>query len=73
MWLPEIGLGLGRERGIYLGRDREWLYWYDEVGNRLPTPEEKVQQAQAQADQAQARAERLAEKLRELGIDPNSV
>ena len=73
VWLPEIGLGLGRERGTYLGRDREWLYWYDEVGDRLPTPEERVQQAQMQADQAQARAERLAEKLRELGIGPNSV
>jgi len=43
VWLPEIGLGLGRERGIYPGRDREWLYWYDQVGNRLRTPEERVQ------------------------------
>ena len=73
MRLPEIRLGLGRERGSYLERDLGWLYWYDEGGNRLPTPEKRVQQVQAQADQAQARTERLAEKLRELGIDPNSV
>ncbi|MBE9063109.1 Uma2 family endonuclease [cf. Phormidesmis sp. LEGE 11477] len=57
--IPEIGLSLGRERGIYLGREREWLYWYDESGKRLPSPEEKV--------------ERLVEKLRELGIDPETV
>ncbi|NEQ32438.1 MAG: hypothetical protein F6K04_15785 [Leptolyngbya sp. SIO4C5] len=23
VWLPEIGLGLGRDRGVYLGRERE--------------------------------------------------
>ncbi|MBT9317888.1 Uma2 family endonuclease [Leptothoe spongobia] len=73
LWLPDIGLGLGRERGTYLGREREWLYWYDEAGNRLITPEEKALQAQARAEQEQARAERLANKLRELGIDPDSV
>ena len=66
IWLPEIGLGLGRERGIYLGREREWLYWYDNEGHRLLTPEEKV-------EQEQTRAERLAEKLRELGVDPDSL
>ncbi|MBX2862766.1 MAG: Uma2 family endonuclease [Leptolyngbyaceae cyanobacterium MAG.088] len=87
VWLPEIGLALGRERGTYLGREREWLYWYTQDGTRLPTPEELAQQAeakakqaqtqadqaQAQVEQAQAKADRLAEKLRELGIDPNAV
>ncbi|MEB3210952.1 MAG: Uma2 family endonuclease [Leptolyngbyaceae bacterium] len=73
VWLPEIGLALGRDRGTYLGREREWLYWYDEAGNRLLTPEERVQQEQSRAEQEQSRADRLAEKLRELGIDPNSV
>ncbi|MEM6591464.1 MAG: Uma2 family endonuclease [Cyanobacteria bacterium P01_C01_bin.73] len=86
-WLPEVGLGLGRDRGVHLGYEREWLYWYSETGDRLPTPEELAQQAQAnadraqteaqraqmQAEQAQSRAEQLAEKLRSLGIDPDSV
>jgi Uma2 family endonuclease len=66
VWLPKVGLGLGRERGIYLGRDREWLYWYDEAGQRLSTPEERIAQESARAD-------RLADKLKELGIDPESV
>lgn len=67
--LPEIGLSLWYERGVYLGREREWLYWYDEAGNRLVTPEEKADQA----EERQARAERLANKLRELGINPDSI
>ncbi len=73
VWLPEVGLGLGRDRGLYLGREREWLYWYDQTGNRLPTPEEKIQQEQVRAAQEQARAERLAAKLKALGIDPDEV
>jgi hypothetical protein len=66
VWLPKVGLGLGRERGIYLGRDREWLYWYDDTGQRLSTPEEGIAQESARAD-------RLADKLKELGIDPEAV
>ncbi|MEO0458918.1 MAG: Uma2 family endonuclease [Cyanobacteria bacterium P01_A01_bin.114] len=87
VWLPEIGLGLGRDRGTYLGREREWLYWYNEAGQRLPTPEEKVQaaeqkaqqaeqrvlQAQEKVLQAQARAAQLAAKLKEMGIDPGAL
>ncbi len=80
IWLPEIGLALGRDRGIHQGWEREWLYWYDEMGKRLLTPEESAVQAQIQAAQAQmqiaqaqAKAERLAAKLQELGIDPNEV
>ncbi|MBD2446400.1 Uma2 family endonuclease [Nostoc sp. FACHB-152] len=73
VWMPEIGLALGRERGTYLGRTREWLYWYDEAEQRLPTPEELVQQERERAQQEQQRAERLAQRLRELGINPDEI
>jgi len=73
VWMPEIGLALGRERGTYLGRTREWLYWYDETGQRLPTPEELVQQEKERAQQEKQRAERLAQRLRELGINPDDI
>ncbi|WP_199249250.1 Uma2 family endonuclease [[Phormidium] sp. ETS-05] len=64
IWMPEIGLGIGCERGNYSGVTREWLYWYDAEGKRYLTPEEKVKDAVQRAD-------RLAQRLRELGIDPD--
>ena len=66
LWLPEINLGIGMELGTYQGITREWLYWYNEQGKRLVTPEE-------QAKQAQQRADMLAERLRALGVDPDSI
>ncbi|MEO0352040.1 MAG: Uma2 family endonuclease [Cyanobacteria bacterium P01_A01_bin.15] len=56
IWLSEIGLGLGRDSGRYNGWQREWLYWYDESGKRLLTPEENAEQAQTAAVQAQTAA-----------------
>jgi Uma2 family endonuclease len=94
VWLPEIGLGLGRERGTHQGIEREWLFWYDEQGNRYPTPEEQIErteqkleqerqraeqerqraeQERQRAEQERQRAERLAARLRELDIDPDSL
>lgn len=66
IWLPKVGLGLGRERGLYLGREREWLYWYNQNGERLLTPEERVQQSNTRAD-------KLAAQLKALGIDPETL
>ena len=66
IYLPEIGLGIGCEQGTYQGITREWLYWYDEPGKRILTPEERVKQAEE-------RARLLAERLRSLGIDPETI
>jgi Uma2 family endonuclease len=94
LWMPEIGLGIGYERGDYGGITRDWLYWYNEDNQRYPTPSEWVQleqqqssieiskarQAKAETEQAKAEteqvrnlAEKLAAKLRTLGIDPNAL
>jgi len=62
LWLPEINLGIGRERGMYQGIEREWLYWYDEEGNRYLTPEEIVEEARKQANQAQLEANKTVEE-----------
>jgi Uma2 family endonuclease len=59
IWMPEIGLGMGKDRGTYQGLTREWLYWYDQNSNRYPTPEEQLQQ--------------LLVKLQQQGIDPNTL
>ena len=57
--LPDIGLGLTLWQGEFEGVAAQWLRWTDGQGNLLLTGAE--------------RAEVLAEKLRELGIDPNKI
>jgi Uma2 family endonuclease len=56
VWMPEIGLGIGCERGKYSGVTREWLYWYNEQGERYPTPEEWIKQETQQAIEARQAA-----------------
>ena len=80
VWLPEIALGIGREEGTYQGLTRDWLYWYDEQGQRFLIPEERAKEAeqrfreeQQRRLEAEERAERLAEMLRSLGVDPDSL
>jgi hypothetical protein len=57
---------LGIWQGQYQNLNLPWLRWWDAQGKLLLTGEER-------ADQEQQRANRLAEKLRELGVDPNLV
>ncbi|MBD2437101.1 Uma2 family endonuclease [Nostoc sp. FACHB-110] len=63
IWMPSLQLGLGLWQGTYQGIERLWLRWYDASGNWVPTPVEQENQ----------KVERLAAKLRELGIDPNQI
>ncbi|BAT52218.1 hypothetical protein NOS3756_11510 [Nostoc sp. NIES-3756] len=80
IWLPEIGLGIGRERGIYQGIAREWLYWYNEEGERLLTPEERILEAEQRATleaqrrlEAEAQVQVLRERLKSLGYEPETI
>jgi Uma2 family endonuclease len=61
-----LGVELGIWQGTYRNMTMAWLRWWDAAGNLLPTAEER-------ATAEQERAERLAAKLREMGIDPDSV
>jgi Uma2 family endonuclease len=79
-WMPEVGLGIGRAWGNHDRIEREWLYWYDERGNRYLSPEEQTLEAQQQALEAQQRAletqnrnQQLEEILRSLGVDPDKI
>jgi Uma2 family endonuclease len=45
-WMPEIGLAIGTERGTYHGITREWLYWYNQAGEKFLSPEEIVLQTE---------------------------
>ena len=70
IWMPTLELGLGLWQGSYQDIERLWLRWYDADGNWMPTPEEAERQ---RAEEAEEKAERLAAKLRELGIEPNEL
>ena len=58
-WMPEIGLALGRCQVTTGGLDRQVLSWFDESGDRYLSAEE--------------RGERMAAKLRELGVNPDTL
>ncbi len=69
VWLPEIGLALGYEKGEHIAWYREWLYWYDQSGNRYLTAAERANQAEALAAQerlAKQEAEAIATQERQI-------
>jgi Uma2 family endonuclease len=86
-WMPEVGLGIGAENQSYGSIQREWLYWYDENDVRYITPMERAEQeatarsaaeelAAAETERANAAVEEnnaLRQKLRELGVNPDSI
>ena len=87
IWMPEIGLGIGRVQGLLGGIKREWLAWYDASGQPYQLPQQiirqlrlQVEQAHQQIEQERQRAEqaqlenmRLREKLKQLGIEPEQL
>ncbi|UKO97509.1 Uma2 family endonuclease [Nostoc sp. UHCC 0870] len=74
-WIPELQLAIGVDVGIYGDWEREWLFWFNQDGERFPSPDERVEQAQQQAQQAQQAQqdlEDLRNRLKQRGIDPDS-
>ncbi len=72
-WMPEVGLGIGRYRGVFAGIPQEILCWYSEQGNRYLTADENAFYQQQRAEQEGQRAEKLAQYLRSIGIDPDNL
>lgn len=74
-WLisGRLGLALVRWQGEYRGVTTVWIRWATLDGMLLPTPRELAEEAQQKAEEAEEKAERLAAKLRELGINPESL
>ncbi len=64
--IPPLGVELGIWRGTYMNQTFPWLRWWDSQGHLLLTGDER-------AEQEKLRSDRLATKLRELGIDPDQV
>jgi Uma2 family endonuclease len=68
VWLETIDIGIGIWQGSYQSIERKWLRFYDLEGNWISTPEDRANQAEKKAEQEKQRAEKLAAKLRELGV-----
>jgi Uma2 family endonuclease len=70
-------LPLGVELGIWQGKiDNQtlpWLRWWDSNGGLLLTGEERADVEKQRADSLEMRGDRLAAKLREMGIDPEDI
>lgn len=64
--LPDVGLGLTLWQGEFEEQKFEWLRWRDADGNLILSGKERAELAEKKAD-------KLASKLRELGVDPNQI
>jgi Uma2 family endonuclease len=75
LWIEglQIGLGLWQGTSSFANVERLWLRWYDAQGNWIPTNAERAGRAEQRAEQERERAERLAQMLRDQGIDPDNI
>jgi hypothetical protein len=81
VWLHGIGIGLTLWEGQFEEAvTRLWLRWCDRQGQVIPTGAEgkelERQRAEAERQRAEAerqRADRLADRLRSMGIDPDQA
>jgi Uma2 family endonuclease len=70
LWFAEVGLGLRLWQGQYEDVDRTWLRWVDAKDILIPTGRERADAQEQRADAQEKRADRLAELLRQHGIEP---
>ncbi len=82
-----LGVELGTWTGTYLNQEQSWLRWWDSRGNLLLTGRETAAQERETAAQEREiavqaigeaqlereRSDRLAQQLRSLGIEPESL
>ncbi len=79
-WFESLGLGLAAWTGKFEDLQGPWLRWSRKDGTLLPTSSERAESEKLRAESEKLRAEseklradRLAEKLRALGIDPDAI
>ncbi|MBD2021578.1 Uma2 family endonuclease [Leptolyngbya sp. FACHB-36] len=84
IWMTDLELGLGLWQGTFEGITRQWMRWFDAHGDWIATDaewaleqaEEERQRAEEErqrANQAEQQLEQLLAKLRDRGIDPDSL
>jgi Putative restriction endonuclease len=64
--IPSLGVELGIWQGRYMNQALPWLRWWDAEGNLLLAGDERAQKEAA-------RSQKLAAKLRELGVNPDDL
>ena len=83
--IERLEVELGLWQGSYQNQTQRWMRWWDRDGNLLPTgweqterererAESERQEKERERERAESereRADRLAAKLRELGIEPD--
>ncbi|MBD1868768.1 Uma2 family endonuclease [Cyanobacteria bacterium FACHB-471] len=62
-----------QQLNLYLGIHNRELRFFTSEGQLIPTPEESAQASEAIAEAERRRSEKLAAKLRALGIDPEAL
>ncbi len=72
-WLEQVGLGVTLWEGEFESRQDTWLRWCYQNGTVLPTGDERASEAEQRASEAEQRAQLLAERLRAMGIDPDTI
>jgi Uma2 family endonuclease len=77
LWIAELDLGIGLWQGVFEGIERQWMRWYDDLGNWVPTDTEleqqRAEQERQRAEQAEAKLANLRERLRSAGIEPEAL
>lgn len=78
--MPELGLSLGVWQGAFRDINRLWLRWFTLTGELISEPTEEVVAATERAmiaeqevEKAKRKAEQLAERLRQLGVNPDEL
>lgn len=66
IWLEQVGLGVTLWEGEFEGRQDHWLRWCYQDENVLSTGDER-------AEQERQRAQILADRLRAMGVDPDTL
>jgi Uma2 family endonuclease len=71
--VPPMNVELGVWHGTFLNLTLDWLRFYDLTGTLLPAAAERAEAERRAKEEALERAARLAAKLRELGVDPETL
>jgi Uma2 family endonuclease len=72
-WFETVELGLTLWEGKFETQPGLWLRWCDQVGHVISTGAERAEQEQQRAHEAEAKVQRLSERLQAMGINLDEV